>query len=70
MFFIFIFCMEKIYGTWLTWLITLCQVKEHLELFANLKGVNEASLDGVVTEMIDEVSSCHYLSSGSSFICL
>ncbi|XP_058204041.1 ABC transporter A family member 1 isoform X4 [Rhododendron vialii] len=30
-------------------------VKEHLELFANLKGVNEASLDGVVTEMIDEV---------------
>lgn len=49
---------------------TLCQVKEHLELFANLKGVNEASLDGVVTEMIDEVSSCHYLSSGSSFICL
>lgn len=23
---------------------TLCQVKEHLELFANLKGVNEARL--------------------------
>ncbi|KAH7855874.1 hypothetical protein Vadar_029947 [Vaccinium darrowii] len=30
-------------------------VKEHLEIFANLKGVNEASLDSAVTEMIDEV---------------
>ncbi|XAR68503.1 Maltose-transporting ATPase [Bertholletia excelsa] len=30
-------------------------VKEHLELFANLKGVNDDSLDRVVTEMIDEV---------------
>lgn len=39
-------------------------MKEHLEIFANLKGVNEASLDSVVTEMIDEVSSCLYLSSG------
>lgn len=54
----------------LTRLITLYQVKEHLEIFANLKGVNEASLDSAVTEMIDEVSSCHYLSSDSSFICL
>lgn len=30
-------------------------VKEHLEIFANLKGVHKDSLDNVVTEMIDEV---------------
>lgn len=32
------------------------QVREHLELFAILKGVEEDSLEGVVTSMADEVS--------------
>ncbi|XP_071741723.1 ABC transporter A family member 1 [Rutidosis leptorrhynchoides] len=30
-------------------------VKEHLEMFANIKGVNEDSLDNSVVEMVDEV---------------
>lgn len=30
-------------------------VKEHLEIFANIKGVNEESLESSVTEMVDEV---------------
>ncbi|KAL8261643.1 hypothetical protein R6Q59_025692 [Mikania micrantha] len=30
-------------------------VKEHLEIFANIKGVNEESLDNSVTEMVEEV---------------
>nr|XP_043635410.1 ABC transporter A family member 1 [Erigeron canadensis] len=30
-------------------------VKEHLEIFANIKGVNEESLEHIVTEMADEV---------------
>ncbi|XP_076938168.1 ABC transporter A family member 1-like, partial [Bidens hawaiensis] len=30
-------------------------VKEHLEIFANIKGVNVESLDSSVTEMVDEV---------------
>nr|GEW36328.1 ABC transporter A family member 1 isoform X1 [Tanacetum cinerariifolium] len=30
-------------------------VKEHLEIFANIKGVNEESLENSVTEMVDEV---------------
>lgn len=30
-------------------------VKEHLEIFANIKGVNEDSLESIVTEMVDEV---------------
>lgn len=33
------------------------QVKEHLEIFAELKGVNPNTLDSVVSEMVDEVSS-------------
>lgn len=32
------------------------QVKEHLEIFANIKGVSEDKIDSVVTEMADEVS--------------
>ena len=32
------------------------QVKEHLEIFAILKGVNEEFLERVVIDMIDEVS--------------
>ena len=53
----------------LTCLIALSQVKEHLEVFANLKGVKEDSLERVVAEMIDEVSTLHYLSPGVKFIC-
>lgn len=33
------------------------QVKEHLEIFASIKGVGEESLDSIVTEMVDEVST-------------
>lgn len=33
------------------------QVKEHLELFANIKGVKADLLDNVVSGMVDEVSS-------------
>lgn len=33
------------------------QVKEHLEIFAILKGVNEEFVKRVVMDMIDEVSS-------------
>jgi ATP-binding cassette subfamily A (ABC1) protein 3 len=33
------------------------QVREHLEIFAILKGVKEEFLERVVTDMIDEVSS-------------
>ena len=33
------------------------QVREHLEIFAILKGVKEEILERVVTDMIDEVSS-------------
>lgn len=32
------------------------QVKEHLEIFADLKGVSEDSKEKAVTEMVDEVS--------------
>lgn len=32
------------------------QVKEHLELFATIKGVDENSLECTVIEMVDEVS--------------
>lgn len=37
--------------------VDLTQVREHLELFSILKGVEEDSLEGVVTNMADEVSS-------------
>lgn len=33
------------------------QVKEHLEIFATLKGVEEDVLVRVVTDMVDQVSS-------------
>jgi len=32
------------------------QVKEHLEMFGILKGVEEDALENAVTKMIDEVS--------------
>lgn len=40
----------------------LIQVREHLDIFAILKGVKEEFLESVVTDMIDEVSSSplHY----------
>lgn len=38
-------------------LLLYCQVKEHLELFANIKGVQADLLDNVVSGMVDEVSS-------------
>lgn len=31
-------------------------MKEHLELFATIKGIDEDSLESVVIEMVDEVS--------------
>jgi len=37
--------------------IEFTQVREHLELFAILKGVEEHSLDNAVINMADEVSS-------------
>lgn len=37
--------------------IEFMQVREHLELFATLKGVEVDSLEGVVANMVDEVSS-------------
>lgn len=43
------------------------QVREHLEIFAVLKGVKEEFLERVVSDMIDEVSSLlHYW----SLVCL
>ena len=36
--------------------IYFTQVREHLELFATLKGVEEHSLDNAVINMADEVS--------------
>ncbi|KAK7336540.1 hypothetical protein VNO77_17083 [Canavalia gladiata] len=38
-------------------------VREHLELFATLKGVEEHSLDGVVTNMADEVGLADKINS-------
>lgn len=34
-------------------------MKEHLEIFANIKGVNEDCLENVVIEMAEEVSCFH-----------
>jgi len=39
-----------------SWLNDFSQVKEHLEIFADLKGVSEDSKEKAVTEMVDEVS--------------
>lgn len=38
------------------------QVKEHLEIFAILKGVEEDVLERTVTDMVDQVSFSHNLS--------
>lgn len=40
----------------ISWLNDFSQVKEHLEIFADLKGVSEDSKEKAVTEMVDEVS--------------
>lgn len=37
------------------------QVKEHLEIFANIKGVKDDCLENVVIEMAEEVSSLYSL---------
>lgn len=39
----------------LCWVLSI-QVREHLEMFAVLKGVKEELLESVVAEMVDEVS--------------
>ncbi|KAJ9543250.1 hypothetical protein OSB04_022957 [Centaurea solstitialis] len=41
-------------------------VKEHLEIFANIKGVNEESLGSSVTEMVDEVGLADKLNTNVS----
>lgn len=44
------------------------QVKEHLEIFANIKGVSEDKIDSVVTEMVDEVSYPYSLLGDLTFL--
>lgn len=39
--------------------IGVSQVKEHLEIFADVKGVNQDCLENVVIEMAEEVSCFH-----------
>lgn len=46
--------------------IDLMQVREHLELFAILKGVEEDTLEGVVAKMADEV--CFVILSPTALI--
>ncbi|CAI9301359.1 unnamed protein product [Lactuca saligna] len=41
-------------------------VKEHLEIFANIKGVSEESLESSVTEMVDEVGLADKLNTSVS----
>ena len=44
------------------------QVKEHLEIFATIKGVDEDSIDSSVTEVVDEVSSQLLYSADASLL--
>lgn len=49
-------CIQSLLFMTISCLNDFSQVKEHLEIFADLKGVPEDSKEKAVTEMVDEVS--------------